>query len=928
MSNASHSVPNALSVVLVVLALTLSSLVVLGAGVPAAKSSDAAPAPGGGQFAPALSPTLAAAPNHGTVGTLISFSASGFAASSSLSITWSGGTVCTGTTSGSGSFGCTYPLPPTPYGSHVFTGTDAAANTASAAFSVNPSAAASPDGGPVGTVVTFSGAGYTASSAITVTWTSGTACTATSDASGSFSCSYAIPLGTSGGPYNFTATDAVAHSANARFAVTYVDASPAAAKNGTNVTFSGEGYGSAATVWVNWSDGTACTATASASGAFSCVFRVPGGIPGGPYPFTATDGLGASAVTNLSVKPSLSVTPTKGAPATTVTFTGTEYAASSLVTVTWSVGTACSGTSDALGRFSCAYSVAPATAGNHVFTGTDRSGDSATVTFKMGQAVSPSPSTGSVGSSVVFTGVGYTPALLATVVWSAGTACTATVDPAGTFSCTYVMGAAPVGAHTFAASDTSGGLANTSFTITPNLAIGPTSTGPVGSRLTLSATGFARNSPITIAWSEGTACTGTTSSVGSFACSFVVPPQETGNYSFNATDTASDNASAVFHLVTHLSVTPLYGAPGTSVAFSATGFTGGSALWINGTGTTACVGTTSLTGSFSCTFTIPSEPTGTYLFSAVDAEDEAANATFTLVGPGFYSVTFKAVGLPSGTSWSITVGSPPTTVANTTYGSAGKVRFFEANGSLPIAVLSPPGYGVAAVLGPNAPSQAAVNVSGAATFTIRFGPFENLVFNETGLPNGSHWGIAIRSSLPHGGPSPQTTNTTLSSLNFTVVKGSYKFQVIPKPSTYRAAPGHGSVGVPSHNLTKVIKFKLVYQKVLFVRSGLTSGTLWGVNVTGPLNVSLNTTGSTLVFLLENGTYNYTVWKVGSLYPHPANSSFVVVAPSSAMKIVISYTATPVAAALPAGSPLALLAGAGGLVGGVVAARPRRPNRRP
>ncbi len=136
---------------------------------------------------------------------------------------------------------------------------------------------------------------------------------------------------------------------------------------------------------------------------------------------------------------------------------------------------------------------------------------------------------------------------------------------------------------------------------------------------------------------------------------------------------------------------------------------------------------------------------------------------------------------------------------------------------------------------------------------------------------------------------------------FVVPKGLWRFQVITKPSDYRPVPGHGALWVPAHNITRLITFKLVYQKVIFTRAGLPLGTHWGVSVAGPLNESLSTTGGRLVFSLVNGTYHFTVLNASfhsppsnssttTRYPSPANGSFTVVAPSAPRVIRVNYTA--------------------------------------
>lgn len=885
---------------LVVAGSVLGLFAVVHAAPPAAVPPSRSPT-----FSPAVT-SLVVSPTHGPVGTLLSFSASGFAASSSISIAWNQGTVCTGLTSSGGVFGCTYPIAASPEGAASFTATDSHSGTAVVAFTVNPALSATPNAGPAGTLVAFAGTGFAASSSIALTWVQGSACTTTSAANGSFDCSYAIPPTTPGAPYTFTATDASTNAANAPFAVTYIVPSPAAAKIGARVNFTGAGWAPSSPFWINWTGGNACSGTTTVSGALLCSFSFPALTAGGSYPFTGTDGVGDTDTANASVLPTLTSVPVNATPGSSVLFNGVGYAASSVVSVAWSGGPACANTSSAAGVFSCSYVLGAGFEGLHTFTGTDGNGGSATTKVRFGPALTVGPLNATVGSTVTFNGYGFLANGSASVNQGATTVCSATVDSIGSFVCSYVLTAGAAGPHLFTARDAGTKNATTNLTIVPSLSIRPGGSGTVGSRLTFSGSGFAKNSGVSVAWVEGTICSASANSLGSFSCSVLLPPAPTGNYSFNATDGASNSASSSFRVVPGLVITPPFGPSGTSVSLSATGFAGISPMTINGTGQTACAGTTSPAGSFSCTFTIPVASSGPHLFQALDGVGHVANATYTLVGPGVFSVTFKAVGLPAGSNWTVSAGFPSTTESNVTFGGSGKVRFFESNGSLPYSFTEPAGYGVAAVLGPNAPSQIAGNVSGATTFTVRFGPFENLTFNALGLPIGASWGVTISSALRYGGPSPQSATSTSPTINFTVVKDPYKFQIGPKPSTYRAAPGHGSVGVPAHAVSKTIKFKLVSEKVVFHRTGLVSGTLWGVNITGSGNYAANTTAGSLSFFLPNGTYTYTVWQVGSLFPHPGTGNLTIVAPNTALSVAIAYTATPVAASPTGGSSLAPL----------------------
>jgi YVTN family beta-propeller protein len=265
--------------------------------------------------------------------------------------------------------------------------------------------------------------------------------------------------------------------------------------------------------------------------------------------------------------------------------------------------------------------------------------------------------------------------------------------------------------------------------------------------------------------------------------------------------------------------------------------------------------------------------------------------TISFVAPE-YPVTFDAVGLPSGSPWSVTAGLAPVRGSNTTAGLSGRIVFDEPTGDLPYAISAPAGYGVARVTGPMEPSQSSATISGVTTLRVVFGALETLTFDENGLATGVRWGVEVTSALRYGGPPGQALNTTGPSLTFTLVTGEWKFAVVPKPSVYGAVPARGVVVVGPHPLTREIRFHLITEPVVFEEHGLRAGTVWGVNVTGPENLSLTArAGAVVRFLLENGTYSFSTRNVSGETPTPSFGSFTVAAPLRPPAQVITFSAT-------------------------------------
>lgn len=284
-------------------------------------------------------------------------------------------------------------------------------------------------------------------------------------------------------------------------------------------------------------------------------------------------------------------------------------------------------------------------------------------------------------------------------------------------------------------------------------------------------------------------------------------------------------------------------------------------------------------------------------------------------------VTFRATGLPAGSEWTITAGIPAYTASNKTVHASGKIVLLLSAGVVPFTATPPAGYAISKVTGPDDPTQDSANVtSRPATFVIQFGPIEALTFTEVGLPAHAEWGIAIHTALRHGGPGPQSATSTSTTIEFSVVKGAWKFSLTESPASYVTHSTRGSISVGPRPATKTLRFRAITAAVLFEEAGLPAGKSWQVNVSGPMDVNLTSTKATIDFALIGGTYTYEIWNFSTLHPQPETGTFTVVAPhSTPLVITVSYTATPSHSSPPADRT------AGAQLAPVLSARPARPD---
>lgn len=232
-----------------------------------------------------------------------------------------------------------------------------------------------------------------------------------------------------------------------------------------------------------------------------------------------------------------------------------------------------------------------------------------------------------------------------------------------------------------------------------------------------------------------------------------------------------------------------------------------------------------------------------------------------------YAVTFSETGLPTGTSWSVTLAS--STLSSTT----SSIAFTESNGSYSFTV-SATGYAAS-------PASGSVVVAGAAVAkSIGFVAGFTVTFSESGLASSTSWSVTL---------SGTTLSSTTDSIVFTEANGTYPYTV-GSVSGYSASPASGSVTVSGAAQTVPVTFTSVAPgsyTVTFSESGLSSGTSWSVT----LNAStVASTGASIVFSETNGAYPYTVVPVSGYTANPSSGSVTVSGADQTVSITFSSSA--------------------------------------
>ena len=341
---------------------------------------------------------------------------------------------------------------------------------------------------------------------------------------------------------------------------------------------------------------------------------------------------------------SISLSPDNGPVGKTVKVTGTGFAASSTVTITFSGVTQTTSpstiTTNTTGGFTATFKVPKSTAGPHTVTATDASADSASKTFKVNSSISLSSSSGIVGKTSKVTGTGFAASSTVTITFDGiaqtTSPSTITTDATGSFTATFKIPKSTAGTHTVTATDASGDFASKTFKVISSTSLSPY-TGHVGTTETVTGTGFAASSTVTITFGGVTQTTSpatiTTDTTGSFSASFTVPPSTAGYHTITSKDASGNSDDKRFKVTPSISLVPASGPAGTPVTVSGKGFAASSTVKItfDGITQTTLPGTitTNTAGSFTATFTAPPSTTGSHTVKATDASSHSASTTFT-----------------------------------------------------------------------------------------------------------------------------------------------------------------------------------------------------------------------------------------------------------------------------------------------------------
>lgn len=370
----------------------------------------------------------------------------------------------------------------------------------------------------------------------------------------------------------------------------------------------------------------------------------------------------------------LSVSPSSGAPGTSVTISGGQFTAGTTYTVSFdlynsssgaitSTGIA-SGSVDQNGSFVTFYTIPSQPAGSSQQTPTGQQAvgvyyfratttaptpdTSNPVQFQITPTISLSTSTARVGDQINVGGRGFKQNSAISLYFDSTAITLPVSDNNGMFSSTFNVPEAAQGKHTIYGSDQQFSSPKLDFTINPKLTVNPTATS-VGATITASGTGFTAFSTITFTVDNVSSSTvATATNLGSFSnIQLTIPVVSAGNHTLKAADNSGFSDTTTITTSQSFSINPTTGPADTVITLSGGGFTARKNIIITfnnaPAATTPPTVTSDDSGNFKSTIAAPKGAAKTYTINVTDGT-VTSTANFTITATAKIDQTTGAVG--------------------------------------------------------------------------------------------------------------------------------------------------------------------------------------------------------------------------------------------------------------------------------------------
>lgn len=167
----------------------------------------------------------------------------------------------------------------------------------------------------------------------------------------------------------------------------------------------------------------------------------------------------------------------------------------------------------------------------------------------------------------------------------------------------------------------------------------------------------------------------------------------------------------------------------------------------------------------------------------------------------------------------------------------------------------------------------------------------NVTFEETGLPNGTHWSVTLNT---------MKEASSSSNITFNVPNGTYLYTINVQNSGYNIiTPKVGTIIVNGNNVIIDVKFvpNITTYPITFEAVGLPKGLPWSVTLSGTstngqfVNITQTSDENTIKFNLTSGTYFYVIRLPSGYHTNQLNGSITVTNSPQVIKISVMPTET-------------------------------------
>lgn len=290
----------------------------------------------------------------------------------------------------------------------------------------------------------------------------------------------------------------------------------------------------------------------------------------------------------------IAVSPAAGKVDSSVTVSGTNYLASTAVTITFDGITTTpvsGGTTTVAGALSAVIVVPEVNAGSHTISVSDGT-STKTATFTVQPDILITPQSGAAGATVLVSGTGFGRRVVPTIYFNSLPVTTVSpvlTDTSGTFTTSFIVPSTitTAGSYTVEADDGTN-LATASFTLTvaaqptPTSSATPTTTTPayqmdvtasgsdIGAAIMVSGTGFAASSNIIVSFGSQVVATETSNATGNFIAQFLIPAVASGDHVITVTD-GTNTATETFTVTATPPAAPTPSGPTTGATIKPSG---------------------------------------------------------------------------------------------------------------------------------------------------------------------------------------------------------------------------------------------------------------------------------------------------------------------------------------------------------------------